>query len=264
MKCWVNSNEYLLSCVSEMKIFSFNSDAVQFVTPTYFTQELRTTIKLCFISGRTRNLPRLIVRSLESCLCFHSVASIFLREYLSFRRSPTSSIASRACWMITTSKSIRCAADAIDSRELVGCVRETRQLPPCVTSACACIQSQQGGTEPNSNTTVVKFPVSKPDWPRKHEKAGKFRVTAASTSVWHLIGQQHDHAVSWLVVARVNVPKALQRCNPESIKASTYKRDSSHLIKHFPGVWSWKTNPCSCLDQWSGREPSDDYSYVSF
>ena len=89
----------------------------------------------------------------------------------------------------------------------------------------------------------------------KAGKGGKFRVTAASTSGWFLTGRQHDHAVCWLVVLM-----SLELCD-SAIQSCC---DSSHLIQHFHGVWSWKTNSCSRLDQWSGREPRDDYSYVSF
>ena len=88
------------------------------VTPSHIVQELGTTIILGFLSGRTRNLSTLIVPSLKSCVSFHSLtSSIFLREYLTLRISPTSSIASRACWMVTTSKSVPYATNVTDSRE---------------------------------------------------------------------------------------------------------------------------------------------------
>ena len=145
--------------------------------------------------------------------------------------------------MITTSKSILWVADAIDDREFVGCVSAWEET--CVSLSA-----------PDNSHQVYK--VNRVVQNRKSRKAGKggnFRVTTASTSGWLLTGQQHDHAVSWLVVLM-----PLKLCDTAIHSCC----DSPHLIQHFPGVWSWKTNSCSRLDQWRGREPRDNYSYVSF
>lgn len=88
-------------------------------------------------------------------------------------------------------------------------------------------------------------------------KGGKFRVTAASTSGRLLTGQQQWTRSCCEMIGGIDALKlwdsVIQSCC-----------DWSHLIQHFPGVWSWKTNSCSRLDQWSGRESCDHYSYVSF
>ena len=173
------------------EIFQVLTMMYGFVTPTHFVQEIR-----------------LIVRSLGNCLSFHSFASIFLREYLTLRRSPTSSIASRACWMITASKSItlRSKRNRWSRVSWVRAWEETCVLwkyahdfpssPPTPTI------SKQGGTE---------------------SKKRQRREISCNCSLGFRL------TFNWLttrscceLIGGIDAPRALQQCNPELWFISPY------------------------------------------
>ena len=134
---------------------------------------------------------------------------MFLREYLTLRRSPTSSIASRACWMITASKSIPCAADAIDGRELIGCVRERRH---------ACWGNTRVSLFESPANSHHVYKVNRVVQNRKSRKHTKRREISCHCSL--------DFRPTFNWPATVNTimlwddwwywcPKALGQCNPE-------------------------------------------------